>query len=102
MYLLESFHIISHGHFPLNWHFFVLLSGISLLLAGVTKKYLFIEGFEEEKNNFEEMLPIFEKASTLLQIDNNKITIKDRELLERVIFNLSKKSLILLILMGFE
>lgn len=98
LYLLEWKHIIPHGHFPWNWHFLILVSGVALLLAGYTKKYLYIQGYKEDKDNFEEILPSFEKAAKLLNIDledeNNHTVIDDKELLDCVVFDLGKKALV--------
>jgi len=98
LYLLEWRHIIPHEHFPYNWHFLILVSGIALLFAGYTKKYLYIQGYKEDKNNFEEILPSFKKAAELLGIDledkNSHTVIEDKELLERVVFDLGKKALV--------
>jgi len=84
-YILEIFHVVDHGHFPFNWHFVVLISGIALLFAGFTKKFLFIQSYEEEKSSFEEVLPSFERAKKLLEESD-----VDRK---RVVFDLGKKAL---------
>ncbi len=87
-YLLEVTHMVEHGAFPFNWHFVVLISGVALIFAGFAKKVLFIHGYQEEKESFEEMLPLFEKALNLLR------TTKDPKTKKRVIFDLGKKALI--------
>jgi hypothetical protein len=84
--ILEFVHWIPHWHFPFNWHFVVLISGVALLFAGFTKKILFIQGYEEEKSSFEEILPSFEKAVELLAVG-------DAEQKKRVVFDLGKKDL---------
>ena len=86
MYFAELWHWIPHGHFPYNWHFIVLISGIALLFAAFTKKFLFIQGYEEEKNSFKELLPSFEKAKKLISDDS--------EQKKKVVFDLGKKALI--------
>ena len=91
LYFSELYHIISHGHFPMNWHFLVLVSGIAILSAGFIKKYQFIQSYKEERDNFREILPYFQKASDKLYED---IETKDRKLLERIVFDLGKKALI--------
>ena len=85
MYFLELAHWIPHWHFPYNWHFVVLISGIALLFAAFTKKFLFIQGYEEEKSSFEEILLNFERAKELMAAGNI-----DQK---RVIFDLGKKAL---------
>jgi len=85
-YFLEIFHVVDHGHFPKNWHFIVLVSGIALLLVGYAKKVLFVQGYEEEKSSFEEILPSFGRAGELLVAG-------DAEQKKRVVFDLGKKAL---------
>jgi len=86
-YLLELCHVVEHGHFPQNWHFVVLVSGIALLLAGYAKKVLFVQGYEEEKSSFEEIYPSFVRAGELLVTGN-------AEEKKRVVFDLGKKALV--------
>jgi len=87
LYFLELRHMIPHGHFPFNWHFIVLISGVALLFAGFTKKFLFIQGYEEEKSSFEEIYPSFVRACELLLTG-------DEEEKKRVVFDLGKKALV--------
>jgi len=84
-YILELAHIVEHGVFPFNWHFVVLISGVALVFAGFAKKFLFIHSYQEEKDSFEEMLPLFQKASDLLSQGEVER--------ERVILDLGKKAL---------
>ncbi len=86
MYFAELWHWIPHSHFPYNWHFVVLISGVALLFTAFTKKFLFIQGYEEEKNNFEEIFPSFERAEKLLAKCNTNQK-------KRVVFDLGKKAL---------
>jgi len=86
LYFLELGHYIPHEHFPYNWHFVVLISGVALLFAGFTKKFLFIQGYEEEKNSFEEILPSFERTVELLA----KGSVEEKK---RIVFDLGKKAL---------
>jgi len=88
VYLLETFHFIHHGHFPFNWHFLVLISGLLLLSAGFRGKYSKIEGYQEDLYNYQIMEPNYKKAKELLASSN--ITSDFRK---RVILTLGKKTL---------
>ena len=87
LYLAELAHIIPHGDFPSNWHLGVLLSGIALLLAAFFKKYLYIHGFKEERDNFREILSSFEQA-------DKRFKGADKKLKQQIVFDLGKKALI--------
>jgi len=84
----DVFHVLPHLHYPLNWHFLVLVSGFLLLLAGFIKKYVSIHGIEEDVYNFRIMKPNFEKAQALL---NERPS--DKKLHMQIIFDLGKKAL---------
>ncbi len=82
-YGLETLHFIPHGHFPYNWHFFVLSSGLFLLTSAfIGEKYVQLQGYKEKIYNFGIMLTHFENAknalsSTEIGSENYKKIIRD-------------------------
>jgi hypothetical protein len=86
-----------HLHFPLSWHGAVLASGIMLLGSNFIGRYVKIQGFKEEYNDYKEMLAVYEKAQKHLGLDGQGNALKGVEVDDttkvRIITDLGKKAL---------
>jgi hypothetical protein len=86
-----------HLHFPLSWHGAVLVSGILLLGSNFVGRYVKIQGFKEEYNDYKEMEAVFLKAQKHLGLDGHGNALKgmsiDPTTQARIITDLGKKAL---------